>query len=327
MLIKQIMTTKSKKPLNSLAMGTWNMAFTWSNQDRDEANKALQFAINKGINVIDTAPIYGRGESESFLGNFLNNNINIINKREDIFIASKCGLAWRGKKVYQDISKDSIRHEIEQSLKRLNTNYIDLYQIHWPYKDMPLQEALYTLNSLKEEGLIRYIGLSNFSLADFKYASSLVQIDTYQGLFNIIEHNATSYHNATLSYKSSSEIIPYCQQTGKTFLAYSPLMQGLLGGNFVNFTRQDDRMGNINFKDKNLLAKNLEIVEKLKDFANKKNCTASQLAISYILHINCHKLILCGMRKPSYVEDILLAKNVSLSREEIEELDRIVGDI
>jgi len=183
--------------------------------------KTVETAIDKGINFFDVAPVYGLGNAESLLGKI------VKNKRKDIIIASKCGLIWDEKNnVTNNLTSKSLNREIDESLKRLNTDYIDLYQIHWPDPNTNIKETISALEDIKKQGKILEIGVSNFSLDLLKEAMKFGNIKTFQGLYNMIERNASSYHNIELGYKAENEIF--------TFSKKSPTMSVIAGASNVN---------------------------------------------------------------------------------------------
>lgn len=200
--------------ISKLGFGCWATAkLGWKDVDSDEAVETLKLAYEKGINFYDTAPIYGFGQSEKILGEVLGS------LRDNIVIATKFGLRWseRGA-VSHDISSDSLMYELEESLKRLNTDYIDLYQIHWPDNKTDIEIPLKKLQSLKEQKVIRAIGVSNFNIELLKRAYNICKIDSVQEKFNYIERDI------------EKDILPYCTENKISVLAYSPLAQGILSG-------------------------------------------------------------------------------------------------
>lgn len=231
-----------------LGYGGWSIGKEgWGNVSEKEAAHTVELALEAGINLFDTAPIYGRGRSEEVLGELL------APWREKVVIATKCGLTWEaGGRVFHDLSPGAIRHEVEESLKRLKTDYIDLYQIHWPDKETPLEESFVALNRLREEGVIRYIGVSNFSAAQLKEACKLGEVVSLQGKYNLLEREA------------EDELLPLCKEQELGFIAYSPLAQGLLTGTIgadYRLSKRDIRKFNPLFSDKKLFHKQLEFIK------------------------------------------------------------------
>jgi len=181
--------------------------------DLKEAMATLELAYENGINFFDTAPVYGMGKSEKRLGDFLQG------MRQKIVLATKCGLLLdAGGNVRKDISRDAILSDFEQSLKRLKTDYIDLYQIHWPDNRTPYQETFSTLNELQGSGAIGYIGVSNYDPVSLKKASEIAKIVSIQNQYNMLQR------------QDEAEMLPFCREKNIGYIPYSPLAQGLLSG-------------------------------------------------------------------------------------------------
>ncbi|GLI54695.1 aldo/keto reductase [Propionigenium maris DSM 9537] len=231
--------------ISAMGIGTW--AFDpkgWTGTTDDESVRVLREALDMGINLIDTAPVYGLGHSERIVGKAIGGY-----DREDIFIATKCGLIWDEEgRVENNLSRESLLKEIDEILGRLETEYVDLLQVHWPNPAYDIKETFETLAEIKASGKARYIGVSNYSLEDLKRAEELCEITSFQGLYNMLEPNASSYHNIGLGYRSEEEILPYTGERGMIFLLYSPLMQGILAGagadNIDRLTEGDVRRTN-----------------------------------------------------------------------------------
>lgn len=216
-----------EEPLSVLGLGTWQFSGVkdWSRFSQQEATKIIHFAIDAGINFIDTAPVYGLGHSERVVGEA------IKGKRNQVFLATKVGLPWdESENVRNDLTKSNIFKEIDDSLTRLQVDYVDLYQIHWPDPNTDIRESMEALAQLKEQGKIRYIGVSNFSIDLMKQAMEITDIVSHQGLYNMMESNADSYHGIPLEYEVKDSLLSFLKGNGQFFLPYSPLMQGLLAG-------------------------------------------------------------------------------------------------
>jgi len=269
------------KEISILGYGAWALAkHGWKDVNQKEAIATLEKSIEAGINFIDTAPIYGFGKSEEIIGEV------IKGKRKDLVIASKFGLRWnKWGKVEHNISKDSILYEVEESLKRLKTDYIDLYQLHWPDNKTPYEEVFSTLEDLKREGLIKSIGVSNLSKEDLSKVSKEFNISTTQNCFNIIQNSA------------KDDIFPICKENHIGFIAYSPLAQGILSGKVnenYKFSKNDIRRFNELFKDRELWNR----VNSLEKPLNKT-------ALEYILSHDEISNILISMTKIKHLEENL----------------------
>jgi len=215
---------KSVLKVSIIGFGCWPVSNDWTGARDKDSIATVSEAIELGNNFFDViAPVYRFGHAERVLRRA------IKGKRNSIYIASKCGLRWdSSKKIRHDLSKESILEEIDDSLKRLDTDYIDLYQIYWPDPNVSIEETMETLISIKEKGKVRYIGVSNFSIPLLKVASRYDDIVSNQILYNMINRNSDNYCGIPLSYRSEDEILPFCEKNNVSVIPYSPLMQGLL---------------------------------------------------------------------------------------------------
>ncbi|WP_335871230.1 aldo/keto reductase [Bacillus sp. 2205SS5-2] len=214
-------------PLSVVGIGTWQFSgkSDWQEFTEKEAIHIVHSAIDSGINFIDTAPVYGLGNAEKVVGKALKG------KRNEVFLATKLGLPWNeNNEVRNDLSKESIFKEIDDSLTRLQVDYVDLYQIHWPDAKTDIRETMEALAGLKEQGKIRHIGVSNFSIELMKQAMEVTELVSHQGLYNLLEQNSDSYHGIPLDYRVKDSLLPFLKENDQFFLPYSPLMQGLLAG-------------------------------------------------------------------------------------------------
>ena len=322
------MTYKKFKALNneklsSVGFGCWAIGGTWNNTEDQKSIETIKKAVELGINFFDVAPIYGMGHSEKILGEALKNY-----DRSSLFIATKCGLIWdENKVVTKSISRESLYKELNASLERLQTSYIDLYQIHWPFEGMELEEGMATLMEMKEKGLIRYIGLSNFSLKDTKKCMELAEISTLQGLYNMLEPNSEIYHHKQLEYRTANELLPLCKEEGMAFLPYSPLMQGLLTGEFKlenNFDSSDDRSKNPKLNGERFL-NYFNCVEELKEIAQEIEKPLSQVAINWLIAQEEIGPVICGAQTPEQLEENVKSRTWELDEKTIEKIESILS--
>ncbi|RKF18787.1 aldo/keto reductase [Alginatibacterium sediminis] len=277
------MQYKKIKDLNASAIGfgCWAMGGTWNNVDDDESIRTVHAAIDRGINFFDVAPVYGLGHSEIMLGRALKTQ-----DRSKLIIASKCGLPWNAEKqVRNDLSAASIERELEESLKRLGTDYLDLLQVHWPDPNTPLEQTGDALAKIWASGKVRHIGVCNYSLGDVEILQEYVDIASFQGLYNLLEQDPTHYHNIELDYRSRSKVLPFCAENDMKYLPYSPLMQGLLGGDFNasnNFDQNDDRFNNpkLNGDD---FTPYFKCAQQLKALAEQHQVPLAHLAIQWLV--------------------------------------------
>ena len=270
------------KKISLLGFGCWALSkHGWKDVNQKEAIETLEKSIELGINFFDTAPIYGFGKSEEILGKITKDI------RKDIVIASKFGLRWNNwGHVTHDISRDSILFEIEASLDRLQTDYIDLYQVHHLDNKTSLEEVFGTLNELKDQGVIKSIGVSNFKLEDLKKASNLCELTSIQNQFNLLQN------------KDKKDILPFCKENDIAYLSYSSLAQGLLSEKVkkgYKFSKMDVRKFNELFHDK-------DIYKKIENFKSP-NIPLIETAFDHILKEESIKSILVSTTKIKNLEE------------------------
>jgi aryl-alcohol dehydrogenase-like predicted oxidoreductase len=310
---------KSSVQISPLMLGTWAIGGArWGGTNEADAIAAIQMSIDQGIDTIDTAPVYGFGLSEELIAKA------IRGRREKVIIATKCGLLWAMPEGYNDhtaalnptmmvpvvnnCTKESIVFECEQSLKRLNIDVIDLYQIHWPDPATPLEESWSAMVKLKEQGKVRAIGVSNFNLEQLKTVHALYPVDSLQSPFSLIHKEL------------QEEILPFCQQQQIAVLAYSPLERGLLTGK-VSLERQfkpgDHRQEKEEFSLENR-KKILEKLQKIVPIAEKHHATLAQVVLQCTLHRPGITAAIVGARNPSQALENAQALLLELSSQEKE---------
>lgn len=211
---------KIQEKISCIGIGCWNFGGDWDSSAEENSIAIVHAAMDFGINFFGVAPVYGWGVSEQILGKALKQD----GRREKVLIASKGGLLWNeAHQTTNNLSRDSLIRECEDSLRRLQTDYIDIYQMHWPDPNVPLEETAEALIRLKEQGKIRYVGLSNFAQEDVNKMMTMVSVDCQQSLYNMLERNTTSYHGIPLPYRTEDEVLPNVKKNGQAFLPYSPL--------------------------------------------------------------------------------------------------------
>ena len=204
---------------SAVGFGCWGISGgdVWNGTTDAESIRTVQTAVDLGINLFDVAPVYGLGHAEEILGQALKG------RRHEVIIASKCGLVWdEAKNVTLNLKKASLMQEIDDSLRRLQTGYIDIYQMHWADPDTPEEESMEALEAIKASDKIRHIGVTNFSLDRTKRCMSAGTITSHQGLYNLLEHNPTHYHNIPLEYRTADEVLPFCTENSLAFFPYNP---------------------------------------------------------------------------------------------------------
>lgn len=273
--------------------------------------KAVHRAIDSGINIFDTAPIYGLGHSEEVLGKTLGT------KRKNVIIATKVGLTWKKGKAFEkftDSSPANISREIDESLKRLKTDYIDLYQIHWPDPNTPIEDTLSTMEELRRAGKIRCIGCCNFPLELLRDSLKHGEIKTVQIPYNLIDREV------------EKDLLPFCRESSIGVLTYSSIAQGLLSGKYGENTRfaPDDYRSKSQYFQGEALRRSLNVVDKLKLIAKKLNKTSAQIALRWVLENPCVTTALVGVKNPAQVEQNVLASDFALSEEDMKFLNEEV---
>jgi aryl-alcohol dehydrogenase-like predicted oxidoreductase len=298
--------------LSCLGLGGWQLGgHGWGKVSEREMIKAVHKAIDVGITLFDTAPIYGLGRSEEMLGKSLGA------KRKNTIIATKVGLVWENSKTFEkfaDSSPTTIAREVDISLKRLKTDYIDLYQIHWPDPKTPIEDTLLAMDKLKQLGKIRCIGCCNFPLVLLAESIKYCEIKTVQIPYSLIDR------------KVEDDLLPFCRQNNIAVLVYSPIGRGLLTGKYdrnTKFEPDDHRSrGKDEYFKGNTFLENLEIVERIKLVAGKLNRTPAQVALRWVLENPYVTTILFGAKDTTQVEENVISSDFTLSKEDIKFLSK-----
>lgn len=308
-----------------LGFGCWGASGrgSWSDHGDREQIDAIHKAVDLGINFFDVAPVYGCGHAEEILGRA------VKGKRDKVFIATKVGLPWKdGYQVYNDVSAVSIAREIEDSLERLNLDYVDLYQIHWPTdKDVPLEETMEAMRKIRESGKARYIGLSNFSVDDYRKACETVDVVSMQGLFNMMEHNASSYHDIPLQYRAADEVFPLVREEGLAFFPYSPLFQGLLTGKITAdtvFGEKDVRLANPKLQGEARL-KHLAVLDKILALDALEGRALPEIAVNYLVAKREITSVIATQADAAEVEANAKALEWTMDSETVTAIDKMVA--
>ncbi len=298
-----------------IALGTWAIGgWMWGGSDENESIRTIRAALDQDINIVDTAPVYGFGRSEEIVGKA----IKEYGSRESVIVATKAGLEWNqdGTKIVRNSSPARIRQEIENSLKRLRTNYVDLYQIHWPDRLTPFEETGEVLEKLKIEGKIRAAGVSNFSPDEMDKFRKACHLASNQPPYNIFERGI------------EDDVKPYCRENNIALLTYGAICRGLLTGKMKSDTTfPGDDLRNIDPKFKDPYYQDyLQAVESLNSFAREKfGKEIIHLAIRWILDQGI-QIALWGARHP---QQVLPAKEIfgwSLSSDDLSHIDNILSN-
>jgi aryl-alcohol dehydrogenase-like predicted oxidoreductase len=300
--------------VSKLCYGTWQFGGDWGSFEVREAQVAIRHALELGITFFDTAQAYGFGKSESVLGQALQPELR--SRRDKIVIATKGGLRMEGNKLLRDASATSLRRGVEESLRHLGVDYIDLYQVHWPDPRTPFKETANALEQLVQAGKIRCVGVSNFDVPQMQEFEKTRKIDTLQPPYHLFRRDI------------EQEILPYCKAHGIGVLVYGPLAHGLLGGRYTSktaFANDDWRSKSPAFRGE-LFARNLAVVERLRGLAERQGMTVAQLAIAWVLANPAMDVAIIGARHPKQLSDTASAADVELSDETLREIETIMKD-
>ncbi len=304
--------------LTAIGLGTWAIGgagwkYSWGPQDDRDSISTIRGAVENGINWIDTAPIYGLGHSEEVVG-------KAIKELEDKpIVATKCGRIWdKEGNPSGFLKKESIRSEVEASLKRLQIDVIDLYQIHWPDPDEDIEEAWSTIADLIKEGKVRYAGVSNFSKDQLRRIQPIHPVASLQPPYSMLERGV------------EEKLLDYCSTNNIGVIVYSPMQKGLLTGKFTrervqNLAEDDHRREDRHFQEPELGA-NITLVEGLHSIAGKSGKTVAQLAIAWVLRRSEVTAAIVGARHPSQIKETVAAGEWELFNGDIAAIDKLLQE-
>ncbi len=295
----------------SWAIGGGGWVAGWGPQDDEQAIDAMKRALDLGINWIDTAAVYGLGHSEELVGQA------IRDREQRPYVFTKCSRLWDDKgEIYSNLKADSIRREAEASLKRLQVDVIDLYQMHWPAPEQDIEEGWSAMARLKEEGKVRYIGVSNFTVAQMRRAMKIAPIDSLQPPYSLLRR------------ETEQELLPFCQENNIGVIVYSPMESGLLTGSMTreriaNLPEDDWRKHSERFQEPQL-SRNLALAEKLNEIGFTHNLSPGIVAIAWTLRQPAVTAAIVGARSPEQIENLLPAAEFRLSDAELAEIDEFL---
>lgn len=315
--------------LSVVTFGAWAAGgWMWGGVEQNRSVEAIQAAYDLGVTSIDTAPAYGQGLSEKIVGEVVKDI-----GRDNVQILTKFGLRWDTDKgafrfnsidndgnpiaMHMYSSKESIIKECEDSLKRLGTDYIDLYQIHWPDPTTPIEETMEALVRLKEQGKIREAGVCNYSAEQLKTAEKTIKLASNQVPYSMVRRDI------------EEEVVPYCRENDKGILAYSPLQRGLLTGKMnpgYTFGEGDTRAQEPYFTDENIRRTN-EMLNSIKSIAKEKDATLAQLVIRWTIEQPGISIALVGARNPEQAIQNAKAAEIKLSTDELEFIDQQLAEL
>lgn len=302
--------------LTTIGLGTWAIGgpwqFGWGRQDDDQAVAAIFGALEAGINWIDTAPIYGLGHSEELVAKALKQT------SAKPFIATKCSLIWDEKReVINCLKYQSIIDECHASLKRLDIETIDLYQIHWPQPPEDIEQAWQAMAELKQQGKVRYLGVSNFNIEQMELIKKIAPIDSLQPPYSMLHRQV------------EEEVLTYCDKNNIGVVAYSPMQRGLLTGKFsaerlASLSDDDHRKNSSEFQEPQF-SLTMDLVVKLQKIAERNNMTMAQLAISWVLRRGEVTSAIVGARNPKQIKETASAADYEINAEDIEKIETLLA--
>ncbi|EKN69326.1 aldo/keto reductase family oxidoreductase [Neobacillus bataviensis LMG 21833] len=290
--------------LGTNAVGGHNL---FPNLDEEAGRELVRTGLAQGINFLDTAYVYGLGRSEEIIGEIVKERGN----RSEIVIASKAAHQLNGNDMVLDNSPAFLKQAVEESLKRLQTDYIDLFYIHFPDRDTPKDEAVGALKQLKDEGKIRAIGVSNFSLDQLIEANKDGYVDVYQGEYNLISRDA------------EKELFPYVTEQQISFVPFYPLASGLLTGKYNLETEISEKNRKRPQFQAGVFEKNLEKIERVRQIAATKGAEVSQVILAWYLSRPCIDVIIPGAKRADQVLHNLKTLQIQLTAAEIQEIEQI----
>ena len=320
-IMKSGMQTKqlgnSDMHLTRIGIGAWAMggggwAFAWGPQDDDASVAAIHAALDGGLNWIDTAAVYGLGHSEEVVARALKG------RPRKPFVFTKCERVWNEQReIGRSLKTDSIRREVEASLRRLQLDVIDLYQIHWPEPEEDIEEGWTAMADLRRQGKVRWIGVSNFNADQMRRAQAIAPITSLQPPYSMLTRGI------------EETVLPYTQANGIGVLVYSPMKSGLLTGAMTRervaaFPEDDFRRRVAAFQEPQL-SRNLELAERLREIGGRHGRTAGEVAIAWTLRHPAVTAAIVGMRSAKQVEGVIGAAEFRLSPEEVAEIETFLN--
>jgi aryl-alcohol dehydrogenase-like predicted oxidoreductase len=295
------------------AIGGGNWEFGWGAQDESESIAAIGRALDSGINWIDTAAVYGLGHSEEVVGNALQG------RGRKPLVFTKCSMRWdKNRQIYRSLKAASLQEEVEASLQRLGVDAIDLYQIHWPNPEDEIEEGWETLAKLQEQGKVRFIGVSNFSVAQMKRIQKIAPITSLQPPYSLLRRDI------------EKEVLPFCRENNIGVINYSPMVSGLLTGKMTaervrNLPEDDWRKRSPNFQSPKL-ERNLALVEVLREIGREHGVEPGVVAIAWTLRNPAITAAIVGARRPDQVDGVIPAATFRLSDAEARRIELWMGE-
>ncbi|HET7638339.1 MAG TPA: aldo/keto reductase [Ktedonobacteraceae bacterium] len=304
--------------ITPLGLGTWaigggNWQFGWGPQDDDASIATIHRALDLGINWIDTAAVYGLGHSEEIVAKALQG------RSSRPYVFTKGSRVWNDKgEITGSLKGQSLRHEVENSLRRLRIDVIDLYQLHWPDPEEDIEEAWRTLAKLQKEGKLRYIGVSNFNVQQMRRAQKIAPIASLQPPYSLVHPEV------------EKEILPYCQERDIGVIVYSPMMSGLLTGSMsaervANMPEDDWRKGDPDFQEPRL-SRNIQLANLLQEIGYPHGRSTGEVAIAWVLHNPAVTGAIVGGRTSKQIDEVIGAAEFRLSESELAQIEKFLQE-
>jgi len=307
--------TNLTEETSALALGTWVFGGGkwWGNQNDDVSRAVMEAAFSGGVNLFDTAPFYGIGRAEKLIGKFIDAN----KIRKKIVISTKLGLDPDAP-GFHNLKRDRMKKELEESLTRLGTDYIDIYHIHWPDPNVPLKESAKTMREFYESGVIRAVGVSNYSVSEMKEFLDVCPLHSLQSPYSMFNRSV------------EKDILPFCVKNNISFMAYSPLHGGMLTGKFFKkgFIRPSDlRRKNMKDFGEPYYSAEKEAFREIEKLAAECGITPSAFALAWAMSgkgVNC---VLAGARTPEQLAENLTAAEAIPDKAVLLQADKILNDM
>jgi aryl-alcohol dehydrogenase-like predicted oxidoreductase len=308
----------SDMKITRLGFGAWAIGgggwqYSWGPQDDRQSVAAIHRALDRGMNWIDTAAVYGLGHSEEVVAQAMTG----LGGRKKPFIFTKCSNVWNEKReITQSLKRDSIRKECEESLRRLRVDVIDLYQVHQSSPDEDIEEGWTAMAELKQQGKVRWIGVSNFNVQQMKRAQAIAAITSVQPPYSMLRRGI------------EAEILPFCEQNMIGVIIYAAMLSGMLTGGMTkeraaNLPPDDWRNRNPEFQEPKL-SRNLALVEVLRDIGARHGASVGEAAIAWVLKNRAITGAIIGARSPEQVEGIAGAADFGLEPEEVDQIEKFI---
>lgn len=312
---------RTELDITRIGFGSWAVGGSgwfggWGSQDDEDSIAAIHRAVERGVNWIDTAAVYGLGHSEEVVAEALKG----VPEADRPYVFTKCELVWDEEgNVSNSLKADSVKRECEDSLRRLNVEAIDLYQIHWPRPDEDIEEGWGAMAELKQEGKVRHIGVSNFDVGQMKRAEAVAPVETLQPPYSMLNRGV------------EDELLPYCRENGIGVINYSPMFSGLLTGKMdraraESLPEDDWRSRHPEFQEPNL-SRNLDLVEVLREIGEAHGGKSpGEVAIAWTLRNPAITAAIVGGRRPEQVDGVVGAADLALDDTDVERIEGLLRE-